>query len=90
MSPLVTGIIAGVLISWGVSLVCVAMLEWLAGRALRRLVIRQARELAAARVQETEEAASRVLAALAVQRATGRSVYVPKPHQLVNMSPGAN
>jgi len=82
MSPLVTGIIAGVLISWGVSLVCVAMLEW--------LVIRQARELAAARVQETEEAASRVLAALAVQRATGRSVYVPKPHQLVNMSPGAN
>lgn len=90
MSPFPLGVLVGILFAWGLSLMLVSLLTWYGRRELRAEVIRQARERAAAGVAESAEAASRVLAALAVQRASGRSVYVPKPHELVDLHVGFN
>ena len=78
--------LAGVLATVALSCLITALVFWLAEREARRDVIRRARERAADAVKETHEAASRVLAAIEVQRKTGRAVYVMRPDAFIPMN----
>ena len=80
--------VAGVLATLALSLLASALVFWLAEREARRDVIRRAQSRAANGVKETHEAASRVLAAIEVQRKTGRAVYVMRPEAFVKPMDG--